>query len=103
MQEEKAPHTVESIKVLLDHNPKAVMRALVVLYNRQTHDEQENAHTSHLNGRGFNGYDAAFGTSLAKQVLDGRTLSARQIEAARKMAKKYVRQLVEEANARPAA
>jgi hypothetical protein len=30
------------------------MRALVVLYNRQTADEQASQTTSHLNGRGFN-------------------------------------------------
>lgn len=93
-------HTIETIKALLDSNDKAVMRALVVLYNRQTADEQQSHVTSHLNGRGFNGYDANFGTDLAKQVMAGRGLSVRQLAAARKMCKKYARQLVEEANSK---
>jgi hypothetical protein len=90
-------HTVESIKSLLHTNPKAVSRALIVLYNRQTSDEQSSHSTSHLNGRGFNGADAAFGTSLAKQVLAGRYLSNKQLVFARKMVIKYAKQLLEEA------
>jgi len=96
-------HTAESIKALLDANDRAVMRALVALYERQTADEQANAHTSHLNGMGFNGYDAEFGTSLAKQVIRGCILSPRQIAAGRKMCKKYARQLAEVANAKAGA
>lgn len=96
-------HTIETIKALLDRNVEAVRRALVVLYNRQTLDEQQNNVTHHLNGRGFCAFDADFGSSLAKQVLEGRPFSPRQIEAGRKLAKKYARQLVEEANSRQSA
>jgi len=88
---------IDSLKLLLDRNPRAVERAMVVLYHRQTSDEQVSSSTNHLNGRGFNGVDAAFGSSLARQVLDGRALSIKQLDHARKMVKKYVRQLLEEA------
>ena len=96
-------HTIESIKALLDQNPKAVERALMVLFNRQEADERSTGHTSHLNGRGFNGFDAPFGTDLAKRVLAGGSLSERQLLAARRMVKKYARQLLEEAQAKSAA
>jgi len=45
------------------------------------------------NGRGFNGVDATFGSSLAQQVLAGRTLTLKQLRAAQQMLKKYTNQL----------
>lgn len=96
-------HTIETIKALLDRSPEMVRKSLVILYQRQTLDEQQSNVTHHLNGRGFCAYDANFGSSLAKQVMEGRPFSPRQIEAGRKLAKKYARQLVEEANSRQSA
>ena len=99
-------HTKESIQTLLATNDKAVYRALIVLFERQTADEQEAESTNHNNGRGFNGRDAKFGTSLAKQVIaweQGHStfrnpLSAGQMTAARKMIRKYAGQLALVAN-----
>jgi hypothetical protein len=100
----------ESIQVLLAKNDKAVYRALVVLFERQTADEQASENTQLLNGMGFNGRDAGFGTSLAKQVLrwqDGLTnyahpLTMPQMNAARKMLRKYAGQLAKVANEKAA-
>src|ERR1051325_8046066 len=46
--------TKETVRALLASSPRAVYRALICLYNRQTADEQETEDTRHLNGRGFN-------------------------------------------------
>lgn len=87
---------------ILDTNDRAVSRALVVIYERQTADEQASAQTSHRNGMGFNGTDAAFGTSLAQKVLRGWTLSEKQLAAGRRMVKKYWKQLAEAAEQKAA-
>jgi len=84
----------EEIVALLERNPKAVARALVVIYEFQTEDEKATASTSHANGMGFSGGDAEFGTSLAEKVLKGWSLSEKQLNAGRRMVKKYWRQLV---------
>jgi hypothetical protein len=107
----KAPSqwTREAILALLDRSDEAVRKAVVAIYRRQTADEKASHTTNHQNGQGFNGTDATFGTSLAEQILglgldwkgQKRTgpskLSEKQIASARKMIKKYVGQLVEEA------
>lgn len=99
-------HTVESIKDLLGNSNAAVERALIVLYERQTADEQVSAVTSHKNGRGFNAIDAEILTSFACQVEKnvgrglklGQCLSEKQMVLARKKVVRYVKQLVEVAN-----
>jgi hypothetical protein len=103
-------YTKEIIAALLVNNDKAVYRALIVLFERQTADERDAGETNHLNGMGFNGRDANFGTSLAKQVIrwqDGLTnyahpLTMPQMQAARKMLRKYAGQLAKVANEKAA-
>jgi SWI/SNF-related matrix-associated actin-dependent regulator 1 of chromatin subfamily A len=70
-----------------------VLKAILFLYARQTADEQTAESTHHQNAMGFNGLDAQFGSSLAKQLLANRTLSQKQLVAAEKMLRKYKRQL----------
>lgn len=84
-------------KILNDH-PQWAFRALVAIYRRQTADEQSSGHTVHSNGVGFSGADAEFGSSLAVQIMQGRSLSMRQIAYARKIAAKYAKQLERIAN-----
>lgn len=102
-------HTKESITKLLETNDKAVCRALVVLFERQTADEQTSAVTKHRNGMGFNGYDAGFGSWLAKQIMNweaapdrkyAHPLGRMMIDKARRMVYKYAGQLAEVANVR---
>lgn len=103
--------TKEQIQTLLATRDEMVVRSIVVMFNRQTADEQQDEGTKHNNGIGFNGVDAPFGTSLAKAVLRWQSvpegqrkypnpLSDKQLNAARKMLKRYVGQLVEEANSK---
>lgn len=86
------------IEELLNTNNRAVERAMVVLYNRQTADEKCTNQALYRNGRGFSSADARQGTYYAKWVLSGKKLSGRFLDQARCMAFKYVKQLVEEAN-----
>jgi hypothetical protein len=93
-----AKHTKQSIIDLLNRNDLAVGRAMVVLYNRQTADEQSDETTKHHNGVGFSAYAAHSGTYFARWVLDGRTLTGKYLDRARKIAIRHAGQLVEEAN-----
>lgn len=94
--------TLETIRDLLDRSDKAVERALVVLYARQTADEQATGTTREHNGQGFNGTDAELLSSFAQQIERGRSLTERQLFYARKKVRKYARQLLEEALAKRA-
>ena len=92
----------ESIQALLAQNDKAVARAVVAIYNRQTEDEKASAVTVKDNGVGFSGIDARRGTYYAEYVMKTGRLSGRHLELARKMVSKYWRQLAEIANAKEA-
>ena len=89
----------EEIKNLLLVNDRAVMRAIVVIYNLQTAVEQSCNETHDANGVGFNGVDAPFLSSLAQQVLYKGYLTSKQIACGRKKILKYANQLVKIANA----
>ena len=83
--------TRESIVALLETNDKAVARALVVLYNNQTADEQETNSTHQHNGRGFSGFDADIGTKMAKFYLERGYLTKGQVAVWRKPTKGGIR------------
>lgn len=71
--------TKEKILQLLRDDKRAVARALVILHERQTHDEQAQEGTRYLNGRGFRPCHARMGSSMAKQFLRNGSLSDKQI------------------------
>ena len=95
-------HTIDSIKVLLLSNDRAVERAMVVLFDRQTIAEQAQGTTTDHNGRGFNAFDAKNGTYYAKWVLSKRYLTGKHLAKARAMSFRYARQLLEAAQEREA-
>lgn len=99
--------TKEEIQALLNTNDQAVIRGLLAIYNRQTADEKSSESTNHENKMGFNGTDARFGSSLAKQILDwqaapvkkfAKPLSPNQLAKGRKIIYKYAGQLTKIAN-----
>jgi hypothetical protein len=90
-------HTKESFRELLATNNRAVERAIVAIWKRQTASEQQSEATLVHNGIGFASCDARMGTYYANWVRQGRSLSGRHLERARKMACKYVGQLIDEA------
>jgi ribosomal protein L16/L10AE len=90
--------TKEEIREGINSSVKWLVRGVVALYERQTKDEQSSEHTRHRNGQGFNSRDAEFMTSIAKQILAGRNLTEKQINAARRVIGKYCGQLAKIAN-----
>lgn len=92
------PYTQDQIKELLDTRTDAVERGIVRIYGLQTAEEQQSEATLRHNGVGFASCDARLGSYYAKWVMGGRHLSGKHLEKARKMTKKYSRQLVMIAN-----
>lgn len=76
------------------------LRALAVIYARQTADEQASGDTRYHNTVGFTGADAEILSSFAQQVEAGRTLSEKQMTLLRKKMPKYARQLMAEADSK---
>jgi hypothetical protein len=116
-------YTRDQINKILMTNDAAVERAIIVLFNRQTADEQSTAHTKNQNSIGFSACDAKAGTRFARFLLgmnDRNQVRYRKknlshptserifsqycrqgespIDRARRIAIKHSRQLVNEAN-----
>ena len=101
--------TKEQIVALLITNDKAVGRALIALFNRQTQGEQVSEATHNLKGEGFTPADAAMGSSMAKFYSARGYMTERQLAYWRKpnvkgvpRICKYAGQLVEVAKAKAA-
>jgi hypothetical protein len=88
----------EAIIELIDKNDKAVERALIVIYDRQTEEEKEIEQTKDHNGIGFNSIDAEFLTSCAEGLKKYGKLTIKQIAVVRKRIRKYWKQLLFIAN-----
>jgi hypothetical protein len=92
-------------------NNTALARALVLLNNRQTLDEQRSEETKHSNQRGFNAAHAKRGTSMANWFLRTGFLTPKQMAWWRAPARvggktcriaMYAEQLLEEAKIKEA-
>jgi hypothetical protein len=79
-----------------------VLRALIVIFEHQTSEEQSTESTRDANGVGFSGVDGQILTSFAKQVLRHQAdknpkfkspLSERQMAICRNKIKKYAGQI----------
>ena len=88
----------EVVKNLIKTDNRWTLRTLIILYNRQTTDEQQNQQTTHCNSRGFNGTDSVILSSFSVQVNRGRTLSEKQMNVCRKLLPKYWKQVIDEIN-----
>jgi len=88
----------QNILALLAKDNKAVERGILAIYNKQTEDEQASDATRWLNGVGFSGVDAEFGSSLAKNIQKWGKLTDKQLPWARKIIFKYAQQLANIAN-----
>ena len=91
---------VERIRKLLKENDMAVKRGIVAIYRRQTDEEKCTDATRLHNGIGFSAYDAPFLSSLAKQLLDGKELSPKQMAIGRNKICRYAGQLASIAETR---
>lgn len=83
----------ESIQVLLATNEKALLRAIVKIFENQTTDEQISETTHHDNGIGFTGCDAHILSSFAKQIQKRGFLSPKQMVIAKRKMPKYWKQI----------
>ncbi len=78
----------EDIIKLLQTDDRAVIRALLVLHDRQTTDEQSSEDTRYHNGVGFKSCDARMGSSMAKFFQRNGYLTPKQISYWRKLDKR---------------
>jgi len=89
--------TYANARVMIQENMEEsyhwLTRGILAIFNRQTADEQCADQTKWHNGVGFGAVDAEILSSFAKQIENGRTLSRRQTEVARKCMRKYAMQL----------
>jgi hypothetical protein len=90
------------IESLLRMSDKAVDRAIIALYDRQTRDEQMVSDTKHTNKIGFSAAHAKLGSYYGRWCKSGRSLSGRHLDKAREMVLHYTQQLADEANANEA-
>ena len=94
----KRKWTPEEIKELTVKDDKAVMRAIVRLYNLQTAQEQQIGETKESNKVGFNGPDGPRLSYYAKWIQEKGPLTGTHINHARNRVKKYAGQLAKIAN-----
>jgi len=92
------PWTREAIETLISTNPRAVERAMVAIWERQTADEQATDATRHHNGIGFSGWTARSGSYYARWVTTGRRLTGKHLDKARRIALHHAAQLTRIAN-----
>lgn len=96
--------TIDAMRTSINTNDWAVIRAVELLYAKQTADEKAAQITEEHNNVGFNGVDAPFLSSLGEQIVQWRKtpenqrryakpLSVKQIAKARTKVGKYARQL----------
>jgi len=90
--------TREEIETLVNTSNRAVERAMVAIWERQTADEQGSDTTRHHNGIGFSGWTARSGSYYAKWVLGGGTLTGKHLVKARRIALHHAGQLARIAN-----
>lgn len=88
------PWTKSRIQALLKKSDKAVLRALIVVYQNQTPQEQHDASTIENNGAGFTGIDADILTSFVEFYEHAGFLTTSQLAIARNKMGKYWRQLL---------
>jgi len=81
-------------------NDKALLRAIVVIGDRQTPEEMAMAETVDHNNRGWGAIDAPFFTPLYFRILHQQPLTRRELAIARNKMPKYWRQLMEVSKAR---
>lgn len=87
----------DSIVNLVTTNDKALVRALMVVYNNQTQSEQAVEATTEQNGIGFTSFDAEMLTSFAKFAIRNGFLTEAQMVCLRSRITKYWKQLLQAA------
>lgn len=90
--------TKDEILDLLKNNKQAVLRAIIVLYNRQTELEKEFKESNVVNGIGFTCKDSWYLSNLARQLIEYKKIANEDFWRARWRIFKYAKQLSDIAN-----
>jgi len=90
---QKYMYTKEEIQHNLSTNPKWIERSLIVLYERQTQDEQQVGGTFVQNNRGFNSSDSRYLSYCSRWLLQGKHLDNGHLEKCGGKLKKYWKQI----------
>ena len=90
--------TADTIWEVFATNKDQMCKGLVLIYRRQTQDEQADRTTRNKNGVGFSAFDAEILSSFAEQYLRKGWLSDKQLAILEKKLYRYRRQLAEIAN-----
>lgn len=86
---------VSFVRNQLGTNPAWAVKAMVRIFKEnQTEAEQVTQITREDNGTGFNGIDAGILSSFSQQVIDGRSLSPKQMAIIFKKLPKYSSQVI---------
>jgi hypothetical protein len=91
--------TLAFVREKLGSDTRWATRALHLVFQAQTAQEQASATTHDDNGVGFSGVDAEFLTSLANQINGGRTLSYKQNTWLLRKMPKYAGQVIARSDA----
>lgn len=84
----------EELQKLLDTNDRAVYRALLVIYSKQTEYEKNAGATVADNGVGFGAFDAEFLTDMVASLKEYGRLTPKQLAITRNKMKHYWKQLM---------
>lgn len=85
--------TKSQVKARLEADADFRVEALLVLYRRQTEDEQDAKDTKYKNKRGFMSSHAVNGTNLAEKVIAGEELTDEDEGKLEGIVAKYSKQL----------
>lgn len=85
----------DHIQFLIATNDRAVERALIQIYHRQTRGEQDSKQTREHNSVGFTAFDGDFLSDVAEKCIKYNGLTAGQLAAVRPKMMKYWAQLLE--------
>lgn len=93
----ESDHMLEAtIKEKVSKDPRWAQKAIIVLFERQTPDEQDQRATRYKNHIGFNGADAEILSSFASRLIwQRKPLTDKQLAIAYKKLPKYSKQLLE--------
>jgi hypothetical protein len=83
------------VLALLERSDRAVERAVMAIYSRQTDKERLRERTEQRNGCGFSKFDAHILSSFAVSITRYGHLTRNQLAVARPRIMRYHRQLVE--------
>lgn len=82
------------LKDLLKTNDKALLRAIVLIYNNQTDEEKNKGESIENNRIGFSKIDAKEMGDIARKIKAGKALTKGELAKSRNKMQKYWRQLM---------